>query len=139
VAATRSKLGRTVFLSYASADAEFARGLGAQLRRLGFSVWDSAIDLLPGDNWGKELGKALEHADSMVVLVSRDAARSPWVQKEIEYALGEPRFKGRLVPVLIEHAPDAPWILRTLEQVPAAGGPEQAGERVASVLRAHAG
>jgi len=35
----------------------------------------------------------------MVVLISAAAAKSPHTRQEIEYALSQPRFADRLVPV----------------------------------------
>ena len=41
----------------------------------------------------------MESSDAMVVLISAAAAKSPHTRQEIEYALSQPRFADRLVPV----------------------------------------
>lgn len=103
-----------IFISHAHSDAGIAKQLSQYLETQGFQVFDPAVELFPGDNWHLETGKALEASDAMVVLISPEAARSEWVQGEIQYALGAERFKGRLIPVEVEPAQDFPWILRHL-------------------------
>jgi hypothetical protein len=78
-----------VFLSHAREDAKVADVLRAGLSKAGFEVWHDAEQLMPGDNWALELGKALQKAQAMVVLLSPSALTSPSVQREIEYALGD--------------------------------------------------
>ncbi|MCC6580241.1 MAG: toll/interleukin-1 receptor domain-containing protein [Phycisphaeraceae bacterium] len=107
-----------VFLSYSNEDSQFAGKLAAALERHGLRVW-RAESMLPGDNWADEVSRALRSSDAMVVLISPASMKSPWVLKEIEFALGSPRFSHRLVPVVIRATPDAPWILRNLEMMDA--------------------
>ena len=100
--------GFRVFLSYAKRDDKLAQALRAALGKGGFAVWDAASRLTPGDNWALEQGKALEDAEAMVVLLSPAALASDHVQREIDYALGEPRFKGRLIPVVVRPVKEIP-------------------------------
>ena len=58
----------------------------------------------------------------MVVLLTPDAIRSKWVRWEIEYALGQIRFRERLIPVVVGDAQDlmnqdVPWVLRRLNMI----------------------
>ena len=58
----------------------------------------------------------------MVVLLTPDAISSPWVRREMEYALGAKRYSNRLIPVAIGDrdripAHDVPWIVRQLPWV----------------------
>ncbi|MGA9883984.1 MAG: toll/interleukin-1 receptor domain-containing protein [Candidatus Acidiferrales bacterium] len=101
-----------IFLSYAQADEAFAKALSSQLERRGFSVWSPAEEMLPGDNVWLRTGEALKRSKAMVVLLSPDSMRSEHVRREIEYALGDPNYEGRLFPVRIRETPDVPWILR---------------------------
>src|SRR5579871_4087224 len=103
-----------VFLSYASADEEFAKSLSSHLSRRGFSVWTDE-ELLPGDNAWLRIGEALKRSKALVVLVSPDSMRSEYVRHEIEYALGNPGYEGRVFPVEIRPTQDVPWILRRLK------------------------
>ena len=107
--------GRKVFLSYADRDDKLAEGLRIELEKGGFEVWDPVARLTPGDNWALEQGKALKDAEAIVVLLSPAALASDHVKREIDYALGEPRFKGRLIPVVVRPVKEIPWILETLQ------------------------
>lgn len=101
-----------VFLSYENTDKEFASALSNELARRGLSVWLDKRNLLPGDNWSLETGKALAKSQAMVVLISPESMRSNKVRQEIEYALGHSSFERRLFPVEVRPASEVPWILR---------------------------
>ncbi len=124
-----------VFLSYAQKDEKLAHVVRADLQAAGFTVWDPTTKLLPGDNWALEVGKALKEAEVMAVLLSPAALGSEHVQREIEYALGDPRFKGRLLPVVIRPVKEIPWILETLQILRIEADPERGSRRVVEALR----
>lgn len=124
-----------VFVSHSRNDASWARELSRHLEGHGFRVFLDA-DLLPGDNWHLEIGKALEAADAMVVLISPAAALSLSVQKEIQYALGAERFQGRLIPVEVRPTQDYPWVLRKLQWIKTEGDVARAGDQIARTLQA---
>jgi hypothetical protein len=107
--------GLKVFLSYADRDDKLAQALRIELEKGGLEVWDPVARLTPGDNWALEQGKALKDAEAIVVLLSPAALASDHVKREIDYALGEPRFKGRLIPVVVRPVKEIPWILETLQ------------------------
>ncbi len=71
----------------------------------------------------------------MVVLVSPDAMRSEHVRREIEYALGNPGYEGRLFPVQVRPTPSMPWILRELKIFNAAQGAAKVSEAITDALR----
>jgi hypothetical protein len=106
-----------IFLSYSQADRTFAKALTSQLERRGFSVWSSGEDVLPGDNVWLRTGEALKRSKAMVVLVSPDSMRSESVRREIEFALGDPNYEGRLFPVRVRETPDAIGIATRTSQV----------------------
>lgn len=110
-----------VFLSHSISDAKYAAALRQQLAQLGVDVWSPERDLLPGSNWLLETGRALERAEGVVFLFSKAASRSPWSRKEVEYAITQPKFEGRLVSVLLSRDLEIPWILNNLPLVNAAG------------------
>lgn len=123
-----------VFLSYSHHDRELAQQLVGQLEAAGFPVWDPAREILPGDNWAAELGKALAEADAMVMLVSPEALASDWMQHEIEFALGSERLQGRLVPVLVKPTAELPWIFKKLQLVEVKGGSSSMADSVIKAL-----
>jgi len=49
-----------------------ARGLVSQLWEHGFQTWDAEHDLLPGDNWGQEILRAIREANVAIVLMPTD-------------------------------------------------------------------
>ena len=129
-----------VFVSHTTEDADLARRVGKALEDAGFDVWDAARDVLPGDNWALEAGQALRDADAMVVLLTPAGVRSPFVRADLEYALGEKTFKGRLIPLIVGTPQEItdeelPWILKRLHTVRLERGDEEGLRRVASLLR----
>jgi hypothetical protein len=107
-----------VFISYVEQDEKLASSLRKRLRLAGHEVFDPAVDLYPGDNWLAKTGEALETSEAVIFLLSPRATKSPWVQKEIEFALSGSKFKGRLLPVIFSSAThSAPWILKKLNHM----------------------
>lgn len=100
-----------VFISHSHADEKWADVLRKRLSEEGIEVWDPSLEIAPGENWGLKYGKGLEASDAMIVLLSPDSAKSDIVRHEIDYALGSPRFRDRLVSVLVRPTADVPWIL----------------------------
>jgi hypothetical protein len=128
-----------VFLSHAQEDVDLARRVGDALEEAGLEVWDAERDVLPGDNFALEAGQALQHSDAMVVLLTPAGVRSRFVRAELEYALGEKTFKGRLVPLIVgtpQEIPDEelPWILKRLQTVRLGRDDQEGLRRVASLL-----
>lgn len=130
-----------VFLSYAKADEKLARRIADGLAQAGLSVRDYRREILPGDLWAEKAARVLRESDAMVVLLTPNAIDSDWVNWEIEYALGNPAFKNRLVPVIVG-PPDRipkqsiPWILWELQTVnlPEHGNQRKGIERIAQTL-----
>ncbi len=104
-----------VFLSHAQKDYKLARKLGKRLATAGFAVWIAEDQIVPGDNWAKKLGKALDDSELMVTLLTPGAMASDAVRQNIEYAIGAKRFAYRLFTVFVgpkdEVPKDIPWIL----------------------------
>lgn len=127
-----------VFLSYAQPDQDWAKKLGAGLQAAGLEVWDPAQQILPGDNWAAKVGVALERSDAMVVLLSPAAVASANVHNDIQYALGSPHFKDRLIPVVVRAAKNIPWILKELPLLEAGQQePRRVAARIVGLLRKH--
>ena len=130
-----------VFISHAVADKDLAGRVAATLKESGFQVWDES-QVLPGDNWGEQLGQALRDSQAMVVLLTPQAVQSPNVTLEVGYALGQLAYKGRVVPV-IAAPPDQlprdkiPWVLSKFHTVNLTGAEqeEEGLKRIAQVLQ----
>lgn len=111
-----------VFVSHADTDEPLAQRVAAVLQRAGLEVWDPAREIMPGDDWAAVVSQALQDSQAMVVLLTRDAVRSRWVHFEIMYALGQVRFRERLVPVVVGNPDelrneDVPWVLGRLKTI----------------------
>lgn len=87
----------SVFLSYDRDDAEAAKYIAGALEKAGHRVWWDRW-IRGGSEFSEEIERALDDADSVVVLWSRQSVKSPWVRDEA--AAG--RDKGCLVPAIIE-------------------------------------
>lgn len=124
-----------IFLSYAHADEAFAKALASQLQRRGFSVWSPAEEVLPGDNVWLQTGEALKKSRAMVVLLSPDSVRSEHVRHEIEYALGDSNYAGRLFPVRVRQTPDVPWILRRFKTFDFGRSAARVSDSIADALK----
>jgi len=123
-----------LFLSRSHADREIAREMGSRLSAAGFNVWEDD-QVVPGENWALAVGRALEEADAMIVLLSPDAMASEAVSREIEYALASPRYRNRLMSVLVKPTRQIPWILRKLPVVRLYEDPAKGAERVVEGVR----
>lgn len=100
-----------VFLSYDRDDAGKARTLAEALEHAGHTVWwDSHIK--GGTEYSKEIEQALDDAEAVVVLWSKESVDSPWVRDEA--AAG--RDSGRLVPVRLD-ATNAPMGFRQYQNI----------------------
>ena len=78
---------RSVFVSYARADARYAIDLKDALERRGISVFRDEDSILSGQNWRQGIAHAIEHAMYFVVLCSPISASSVEVWNEIEQAM----------------------------------------------------
>ncbi len=124
-----------VFLSYAHRDGALADALAEDLKKRGLSVWSREAEFLPGDNVWQRNGEALKASEAMVVLLSPEAMRSEWVQHEIEYALGNRNYEGRLFPVQVRPTPSMPWILSRFKIFDAKQGVSKIGQAIAGALK----
>jgi hypothetical protein len=61
--------------------------------------------------------------------------RSETQRREIEYALGDPKFQGRVYPVQIRPTHNIPWILRTFNLLDAKQGAAKVGASIAEAAK----
>ena len=96
-----------VFISYAHEDEVEARKIYRQLGEFGFHCWLDKEALLPGNNWDREIRRAISNTDFIIILVSRKVhAKRGYIQREIRMALDIaqeiPADQAYLIPVRIE-------------------------------------
>ena len=108
-----------IFISHSHNDEMFARKVASFLEDQGLDVWEASNEIFPGDNWAAKISQGLQESNAMVVLLTPDALKSIWVQRDVEYALGAQEYSERLIPVLVDPdkiiaEDDIPWILKRL-------------------------
>lgn len=96
-----------VFLCHASDDKPAVRELYQRLRHEGMAPWLDEEDLLPGQNWGEEIPKAVRASNIVIVCLSHNAiTKTGYVQKEIRYALDvadeQPQGATFVIPLRLE-------------------------------------
>ncbi len=133
-----------VFISHSgsSKDEALADKVVCSLEEAGLDVWYDRREVQPGSNWADEIGQGLTESDAMVVLVTPGALDSEFIRRDIDYALGEKRFKRRLIPVLVGDSEDLPshripWIFSHLQTIKlqSNGKNEEQLEQIAQVLK----
>jgi hypothetical protein len=75
-----------VFLSYSRTDGAIMRRVSDDLRKHGFLVWnDEALE--PGTpSWKDAIEAAIEGAKTVVAMLSPEAKKSEWIERELDYA-----------------------------------------------------
>jgi hypothetical protein len=124
-----------VFLSYAPEDQDFAISLSRELTEHGLRVWRPSAEILPGENPWLRVGKALESSQALVVLLSPQSLRSELLQSELDYALGNSKFKERIFPILVRPTKNVPWILQKFELYDAKQSANKIGAAIAQKLK----
>ena len=76
-----------IFISHASKDDEFVKGLREALESHGIPVWVDSRNLRGGAKLAPEINEAIEQARHIIVVLSPHTVNSPWVRKEIQKAL----------------------------------------------------
>ncbi|HEY4443087.1 MAG TPA: TIR domain-containing protein, partial [Steroidobacteraceae bacterium] len=113
-----TELGKAVFLSYASQDANAAAQICAALRAAGIEVWFDQSALKGGDAWDSAIRKQIKACALFIPVISRNTHARDEGYFRLEWKLAVDRSylmtagKAFLLPVIIDDAPDSD------EQVP---------------------
>jgi hypothetical protein len=75
-----------VFISYSSKDKKFVERLDADLKEMGVDVWRDCSTIKGGENWVKNISEAIKECDFFLLVWSKNAVSSDWVEKEISLA-----------------------------------------------------
>jgi TIR domain len=124
------------FISYSREDTYLADRITTVLLRGHIKFWQDTNKLLPGDALSDRIMTAIESSTSYVLLVSQNSNRSPWVARELEYALGlEREGKLSIIPVVIAPAQVPPQLTDHLYVDLVTGNFERESHRLVTVLR----
>jgi hypothetical protein len=131
---------KMAFLSYSSADREFADKLCKMLEDRGVDCWIAPRDVDPGRNYAEEIITALDSTRSIVLVVSEKANQSVHVQKEVERAVhkGQTVFPVRIKDVQLSKALE--YFISTSQWIDAFKPPlDEKVDRLASAILSLAG
>src|ERR1700735_1205650 len=91
-----------VFVSYASQDAAVVSLVVEALERQGLKCWVAPRDVIAGEFYGDAIVRAIDAAQGLVLLLSKSAAASPHILREVERASS----KGHpVISLRIDRAP----------------------------------
>lgn len=105
-----------IFLCHSSGDKPTVRTLHQRLQADGFTPWLDEVNLLPGQDWEREITTAVRKSRVVLVcLSSASVTKEGFVQKEIKYALDvadeKPEGTIFIIPVRLDNC-DVPARLR---------------------------
>lgn len=114
------------FLSYSRQQYYTAELLALQLQQRGLSIWFDVQQLEPGADWQQDIQTGLEQSGAVLLLASRAALDSPYVEREWKHALSA----GRPVLVALTERVKLPPDLRQAPVIDLRGNFEIAVEQV---------
>ena len=95
----------TCFISYSSEDNNFAQRLHADLQVKGVRCWFAPHDMRIGDKIRQRIDESIRVYDKLLLILSQDAVKSPWVESEVERAFDKERRKKKenvLFPIRLD-------------------------------------
>ncbi len=95
----RRTIGKQVFVSYSSKDADWAEKITKYLREKGIICWKAPEDIPTGSNYQIEIPKGLRETYILLVILTENSEKSKWCYKEIGSAIGSGHI---VVPVKID-------------------------------------
>ena len=87
------------FISYSTRNQEAADAIKELFSENGIETWMAPGDIPAGSKYAGVINRAVRECDCFVLLLSKDAIKSPWVPKEVERAID---FRRPIIPVKIE-------------------------------------
>lgn len=110
-----------IFLSYAFDDRDRVKKLHAYLSAQGAKPWLDTEQLLPGQDWRLEIGRALDESDAVLLCLTRKSVgKEGYVQKELRLALDRalemPEGRIFLIPARLEEC-EIPYSLKSYQWV----------------------
>ena len=76
-----------IFISHATADNAFTRFLDEKLTEAGFETWVDLHNIGSGERWVRSIQEAIEKCGAMVIVMSKMARNSEWVEREALLAM----------------------------------------------------
>jgi len=97
-------MGKKVFISHSSKDKKFAKWLCADLTHSGHSPWLDEWEIKVGESIPEKIERGVEEADFVIVILSQNAIKSKWVEREWHSKYWDEVSSGEIqvLPVLFE-------------------------------------
>jgi TIR domain len=130
------------FISHASQDIAIARQLAERLLEMGASVFLAETNIEVGQDFGHAIERGIYRSRFVVVLLSRQAAQSRYIEMEMQLALKRERrspFRiSGLIPVLLGDIDwsDLPYLVKDIQSLDARSGDLRDAARRLLELRA---
>jgi len=90
-----------MFVSYSHFDKKIVKSVVKELHDLGFDVWIDSRGLRGGSSWRKEIEKAINDCDILLLFMSSRSLKSRYVQKELRLAV---EIEKPIIPLRLEEA-----------------------------------
>ena len=121
-----------IFLSYAFQDKPWVSAFVDSLKKQGVSVWFDVQEISIGARFQELIEKALRESNVMVVILSVNSVKSPWIFFELGAAVADNK---RIIPVVIDDiAHEKIPLPLTKYQYLREKSPVEAGKEVARAL-----
>lgn len=100
-----------VFISYSTQDASTAALVVSTLGRLKLDIFFDRLAIAPGDGIVGAINQALANTHYVLLIWSASAARSPWVEREVEAAVWQEIQGGlALITIRLDDTPLPPLL-----------------------------
>jgi len=106
----------TLFISYSSSDKEIVKRIAVDLLGNGFDVWLDEWEIKVGQSIVKAVGRGIEEADFVVLVLSSNSVKSGWVEAEWSSAYWDQIRDGeiRILPILLDKC-KLPALLKSIK------------------------
>lgn len=79
--------GNDIFVSYSSKDTDIVNYIVAKLRDMNIPYWKAPEMIPAGSSYAKEIPKAIQNCQIVLLILSSSSQESIWVEKEIDSAI----------------------------------------------------
>ncbi|MBZ0295033.1 MAG: toll/interleukin-1 receptor domain-containing protein [Anaerolineae bacterium] len=76
-----------VFISHSTDDSDTTQWFDENLQAEGFDTWVDVTNIPPGSTWVREIERGVRECKALVVILTKNALKSEWVEREVLLAL----------------------------------------------------
>lgn len=88
-----------IFLSYSYKDRPWVEEFATALKKEGIDVWFDPFEISLGENIRERLQSALRSCSVLIVILSANSAKSPWIFFELGAAVADNK---KIIPIVID-------------------------------------